>query len=392
MRVLLVHNYYQQAGGEEQVFMAEGALLEAHGHRVVRYTSQNDRVTGMSRAALAKNTVWNQTTYRDLRTLIRKERPQVAHFHNTFPLISPAAYYAARAEGVPTVQTLHNYRLLCPNALFFREGRPCEDCVGQAVPWPGVIHACYRGSHLSSAGVAAMLTAHRAMGTWVRAVGAYITLTEYTRRKFIQGGLPAEKIVVKPNFVYPDPGPGAGRGMYALFVGRLSREKGVDTLLSAWSTLKEKIPLRIVGDGPLGPKVAAAAQRFTEVEWLGRQTRNQVLTSMKEARVLIFPSVWYEGFPTVIAEAYAAGLPVIASNLGNMSTLIDHGRTGLHFHPDDPKDLAARVEWASSHPAQLDRMREEARAEYEAKYTAKRNYELLGAIYQALLRRTEVRV
>jgi glycosyltransferase involved in cell wall biosynthesis len=240
MRVLLVHNYYQQAGGEEQVFVAEGALLEAHGHRVVRYTSHNDRVTGMSRAVLAKNTVWNRTTYRDLRTLIRKERPQVAHFHNTFPLISPAAYYAARAEGVPTAQTLHNYRLLCPNALFFREGRACEDCVGQAGPWPEVIHACYRGSHLSSGGVAAMLTSHRILGTWVRAVDAYITLTEYTRRKFIQGGLPAEKIVVKPNFVYPDPGPGAGRGMYALFVGRLSREKGVDTLLAAWNTLQSK--------------------------------------------------------------------------------------------------------------------------------------------------------
>jgi glycosyltransferase involved in cell wall biosynthesis len=392
MRILLVHNHYQQAGGEDQVFAAEGALLEAHGHRVVRFTSHNDAVTEMSRLALAKATVWNGATYRDIRALIRKEHPQVAHFHNTFPLISPAAYHAAREEGVPTVQTLHNYRLLCPNALFFREGRVCEDCVGQAAPWPGVLHACYRGSRLSSGGVAAMLTAHRALGTWDRAVDVYITLTEYTRRKFIQGGLPAEKIVVKPNFVYPDPGAGAGQGTYALFVGRLSPEKGVETLLAAWSTLQEGMPLKIVGDGPLAPKVAQVAERLTKVEWLGKQPRNRVLDLMKGAKVLIFPSVWYEGFPTVIAEAYAVGLPVIASDLGNMSSLIDHGRTGLHFRPGDPKDLAARVEWASAHPGKLARVREKARAEFEAKYTAKRNYRSLVAIYQALLGRTKVHV
>jgi glycosyltransferase involved in cell wall biosynthesis len=390
MRVLHIHNYYQQPGGEEQVFVAEGALLEAHGHRVIRYTLHNNRVTGMTRPALARKTIWNQSTYRDLRALIRKERPQVAHFHNTFPIISPAAYFAAQAEGVPTIQTLHNYRLLCPDALFFRDGRVCEDCLGKAIPWPGILHACYRGSRSSSGAVAAMLTAHRALGTWDRKVDMYITLTEFTRQKFIQGGLPAEKIMVKPNFVYPDPDPGAGRGRYALFVGRLAREKGVDTMLGAWSMIKEKVPLKIVGDGPLGPKVARAAQSFAEVEWLGGQARDQVLKLMKDARILVFPSVWYEGFPTVIAEAYAVGLPVIASNIGNMSSLIYHGRTGLHFRPGDPKDLAVSVKWILAHPATLESMRREARAEYEAKYTAKRNYELLVAIYQALLRRTEV--
>lgn len=392
MRVLVLHNHYQQPGGEDQVFAAESDLLQVRGHRVLQYTLHNDSVTGMSRPGLAGVTVWNRAAYREVRALIRRERPQVAHFHNTFPLISPAAYYAARAEGVPVIQTLHNYRLVCPNALFFREGRVCEDCSGKPVPWPGVVHACYRGSRSSSGVVAAMLTAHRALGTWTRTVDLYIALTEFARQKFVQGRLPAEKISVKPNFLYPDPGAGEGRGEYVLFVGRLSQEKGVGTLLAAWKQLRRKVRLKIVGDGPLAPALAEAAERAPEVEYLGRQPKNQVLALMKDAQALIFPSEWYEGFPMVIAEAYAVGLPVIASNLGSMSSLIDSGRTGLHFHPNDPRDLASRVEWAFGHRQELRRMRGQARAEFESKYTAERNYQMLMEIYQSAVERAEVGV
>ena len=387
--MLLLHNHYQQPGGEDQVFAAEGNLLEARGHRVIRYVSHNDRVAEISRPALAKATVWNGGTYREIRALIRRDRPQVAHFHNTFPLISPAAYYAARAEGIPVVQTLHNYRLLCPNALFFREGGVCEDCLGKKVPWPGVAHACYRASRLSSGAVAAMLTTHRAAGTWTGGVDTYIALSEFARQKFIQGGLPAGKIVVKPNFIDPDPGVGEGRGDYALFVGRLSQEKGLDTLLAAWQRLRHKVPLKIVGDGPLAPRVAEISKRVAEIEWLGRQPKDQVEHLMKDARALIFPSVWYEGFPMVIAEAYAVGLPVVASDLGSMSSLIDHGRTGLRFRPGDPGDLAARVGWISTHPAELEKMRKTTRAEYEARYTAERNYETLIEIYRMAAERSD---
>jgi glycosyltransferase involved in cell wall biosynthesis len=392
MRVLLLHNHYQQPGGEDQVFAAEGALLEAQGHEVLRYTLHNDSVTDMSRPELAKATVWNRATYRDLRALIRRERPQVAHFHNTFPLISPAAYYAVKAEQVPVVQTLHNYRLICPNGLFFREGRVCEDCSGKAVPWPGVVHACYRESRASSGAVAAMLTAHNVLGTWSKEVDKYIALTEFARQKFINDKLPANKVVVKPNFVAPDPGVGTGKGGYFLFVGRLSQEKGVDTLLTAWKRLRGKVPLKIVGDGPLAPTVARAAERSREVEWLGRQPKDRVLDLMKDARALTFPSVWYEGFPMVIAEAYAVGLPVIASDLGSMASLIDHERTGLRFRPNDPEDLAAQVEWASAHPAKLNRMRAEARVEFEAGYTAKRNYEILAEIYRTVVAQRDANV
>lgn len=391
MRVLLLHNRYQQPGGEDGVFAAESDLLEARGHQVLQYTAHNDRVAKMGRPALARATVWNGEVYRELRDLIRRERPYVAHFHNTFPLISPAAYHAARAEGVPVVQTLHNYRLLCPNAQFFRDGRVCEDCLGKAVPWPGVVHACYRGSRAASGTVAAMLTAHRALGTWSEKADAYVALTEFAREKFVQGGLPAERISVKPNFLPEDPGVGEGRGDYFLFVGRLSGEKGVDALLAAWERLGERVRLKIVGDGPLAPGVARAAERLGGMEWLGRQPKDRVLGLMKDARALLFPSVWYEGFPVVFAEAFAVGLPIIASDLGSMSSLVDPGRTGLHFRPGDPKDLAARVEWASANPAELKRMRGEARAEFEARYTAGRNYQLLMEIYGKASERVEVR-
>jgi glycosyltransferase involved in cell wall biosynthesis len=381
MRLLLLHNHYQQPGGEDQVFAAEGELFEAYGHRVLRYTVHNDQVAKMSRSSMARATIWNRAVYSELRALIRKEQPQVAHFHNTFPLISPAAYYAARAEGVPIVQTLHNYRLLCPNALFFREGRVCEDCLGKTFPWPGIVHACYRESRPASGTVAAMLTTHRALGTWKKAVDLYIALTDFAREKLIEGGLPSEKIVVKPNFVHPDPGAGDGRGGYFLFVGRLSSEKGVDTLLAATEHMGKGVRLKIVGDGPLVPLVTKAARR-DKVEWLGRQPKERVIAMMKEARALIFPSLWYEGFPMVIAEAYAVGLPVIASDLGSMSSLVEHGRTGLRFRPGDPKDLAAQVEWAMTHPDEISRMRRETRARFEADYSAERNYEFLLEIYE----------
>jgi glycosyltransferase involved in cell wall biosynthesis len=218
-------------------------------------------------------------------------------------------------------------------------------------------------------------------------IDVYITLSEFARQKFIEGGLPSEKIVVKPNFIDPDPGPGEGRGGYALFVGRLSAEKGVETLLAAWEQLERQTPLRIVGEGPLSDQVAEAARKLPNVDWLGRQPSEKVLALMKDAQILLFPSVCNENSPLVIAEAYAAGLPVIASDLGVMSSMIDHGRTGLLFRPGDSQNLAAQVEQALCCPASLARMRPKVRAEFEAKYTAERNYEMLMDIYGSAIAR-----
>src|ERR1700724_3181862 len=259
--VLRAHNFYKQAGGEDHSFASEAAMLEAHGHKVIRYCQHNESIDRMKPAALAARTVWSRQAYREIRALIKTHRPQVAHFHNTLPLISPAAYHAAQAENVCVVQTLHNFRLLCPNALLLRGGRICEECVGRTIPWPGAVHKCYRDSRSASAAVATMLAAHHALGTWRHAVDLYIALTPFSRDKFIAGGLPPEKIVVKPHFVDPDPGPGRGRGRYGVFVGRLSPAKGLATLLEAWKKLAAPVPLKIVGDGPMAGGGQRAASR-----------------------------------------------------------------------------------------------------------------------------------
>ena len=385
MRILLAHNYYQQPGGEDQVVATEAGLLERHGHTVLRFHLRNDDVANMHPLALAGATLWNRSAYRELRALMARERPDVVHFHNTFPLMSPAAYYAARAQGVPVVQTLHNYRLLCPNALLFREGRVCEDCVGKLVPWPAVAHACYKSSRLASGVTAAMLTTHRLAGTWRRMVNVYIALSDFARAKFVEGGLPAGKIAVKPNFVDPDPGPGAGTGDFAMFAGRLTPEKGVRTLLEAWSRMSPRIPLKIVGDGPLAGEVASAAQTIPGVEWAGFQNHEQILAWMKQAAFLVVPSTWYEGFPMTVAEALACGLPVLASNIGSLGELIQPGRTGFLFRPGDAQDLALHAGRLIADNHTRTSMRREARSEYETRYTAAANYDMLLSIYQRAL-------
>jgi glycosyltransferase involved in cell wall biosynthesis len=383
MKLLLLHTYYRLSGGEDSVYEAEMSLLQNIGHAVLPLTFYNEDLVSFPSWQQAQLTLWNQEAYRRMRQAIRDYKPDLLHAHNTFPLASPAVIHAAKAEGIPVVMTLHNYRLLCVNALFFRRGRVCEDCLG-GLPWHGVFHGCYRDSRPASAVVAAMLSLHRALGTW-NMVDRFIALTEFAKQKFIEGGFPPEKISVKPNFVHPDPGPGEGRGGYALFVGRLSPEKGLGTLLMAWEHLGGKVPLKIVGDGPLAPEVQEAQKRIPGVEWLGRKAPEEVYALMGEASFLVFPSEGYEGFPKVLAEAFAKGLPVLSSALGSQGSIVDHGRTGLHFRPGDPEDLAAKVEWLLAHPNELARMRKEARAEYEAKYTAEQNYVQLMAIYHEVL-------
>jgi glycosyltransferase involved in cell wall biosynthesis len=385
MKILSVHNSYQKPGGEDQVFAQEADLLRSHGHQVLLYQASNDQVSGRNPLVLFGNTIWNKQTYSELRALMRRETPQIVHVHNTFPVISPAVYYAANEEGIPVVQTLHNYRMLCPAATLFRDGHVCEDCLCKQVPWPGVVHGCYRGSRLATAAGVAMLTTHNYKQTWSTSVSAYIALTDFARKKFIQGGFPAAKIVVKPNYLQTDPGPGVGRGNYALFVGRLTPEKGITTMLEAWRQIGNELPLHVAGDGPLASEVEKASCEMESVTWLKWLPRSEILQRMKDASVLMLPSTWYEGFPMILAEAFAVGLPVIASNLGSMSSIVDHLRTGLHFEPGNASDLVEKVRWLLAHPAEVDLMRAQARKEYETKYTAEENYAQMIHIYESLL-------
>jgi glycosyltransferase involved in cell wall biosynthesis len=380
MVILLLHNYYKQPGGEDVVMRTERQLLESRGHEVVLLEADNREISGFGeKVKTVLGTIYSPQAKRKVAAKIAEVRPDIVHVYNFFPLFSPSVYYACREAGVPVAQTVQNYRLICPNAYLLRSGHPCEECVGRRFAWPGVLHACYRDSRMGTATVAAMAAAHWQVGTWKNEVSVFIAATEFGRNKLIEGGLPAEKIVVKPNFV-PDPGSmGGGEGDFALFAGRLSAEKGIATLLSGWERLSRAVPLKVVGDGPLREDVARRSGG--PIDYLGGQTRERVLALMRKASFLVFPSVWYEGLPMVIVEAFSVGLPVIASNLGSMSSLIDDERTGLHFRPGDADDLAAKVEWAVAHPKEMARMRRGARAEYLARYTPQRNYEMLMEIY-----------
>ncbi len=382
MKILLVHESYVHTGGEDTVFASETDMLRRFGHTVLRYVEDNRRIAGIGPLRMAVKTHWSSASYEKLTLLLRRESPEVAHFHNTFPLISPSAYYACRNAGTPVVQTLHNYRLVCPGALLLRNGRVCEDCLRRRLPWPGMLHSCYRGSRIQSAAVASMLAFHRLLGTWRREVDLFIAPTVFAKKEFARGGLPEKRIAVKPNFVYPDPGSGKCGGGYALYSGRLSSEKGVSVLLGAWRGLKG-IPLSIAGDGPLMDlaRQFALDRPERDVRLYGQCSRAEVFTLMKDARALVFASTCLESFSMVIAEAFACGLPVIAPDSGAAAELVEDRRTGLLFRSGEPHDLADKLAWLWSHTEEARRMGLEARAEFEAKYSMERNYPQLMEIY-----------
>jgi glycosyltransferase involved in cell wall biosynthesis len=386
--VMLVHNFYQQRGGEDSVVEAELRLLNKAGHRTATFFRHNQEIGDYSwwaKGMLGVRAVWSQDSAREMRSALQREKPDLVHFHNFLPLLSPALYYVCKDVGIPVIQTLHNYRLLCPSATLYRDGKVCEDCLGKLVPWPGIVHKCYRQDRLASAAVGAMITTHELIGTWKGVVDRYIALTEFARRKLSENGIPGHKIVVKPNFLDPDPGAKKGHGEYALFIGRLSPEKGVRTLFDGWRRLKTPVPLVIVGEGPCEPDVIAACRELPSIQWSGHMAKDKVIEAMKRARFLVLPSECYESFPLALVEAFGCALPLVASDLGAMSELVDDGRTGLTFRASDPGDFAAKVDWAWSHPWELEQMGREARGEFEAKYTASANHETLLAIYNQVL-------
>lgn len=381
MNVLIAHNFYQVRGGEDQIYEDVATLLKSNGHRVTRFAVHNDDLKSTGKLAMAKMTVWNGPLAKEIGRIIERDSIEVVHFINTFPQISPAAYYAARRAGAAVVQEVQNFRLSCPAALFLRDGKVCEDCLGKFIPLPAIKHGCYRDSKAATAVVAGMLTTHRLMGTYRKAVDAYIAATAFGQSKLAEAGLPLAKIAVKPNFVAPDPGPGSGEGKYALFVGRLSKEKGIDVLLRAWEQYNPGVTLKIAGDGPLTDDVKAAVARIDHIEYLGRQPVESVMQLMGDAGCLVFPSVWYEGLPKTIIESLAKGTPIIASKIGSMIDLIDHGRTGLHVPPGDADALAQAVRSLFALPKTLATMRNACRQEFLAKFTPDANYNQLIEIY-----------
>jgi glycosyltransferase involved in cell wall biosynthesis len=385
LRILVIHCAYQLRGGEDSVVESEVALLQQHGHDVKLWLKHNSDIDQMPRWQVALDTIWSRRSVKELKALVATWHPDVIHVHNTSLVMSPSVLWAAHALGIPVVQTLHNFRLSCLSATFLRDGSVCEDCLGR-VPTAGIRHGCYRGSRLQSAVLATSIMVHRWGQTYPRTVQRFIALTAFARDKLIQAGLPSDKIRIKPNFVPKTPGATTSPRQGALYVGRLSVEKGINVLLEA--VQKHQLPiddLLVLGTGPF----EAATHEALGPRYLGHQPLEEVLTCMQRASFLLLPSVCYEGFPRTVVEAFSRGLPVIASRLGSMAELIEHQKTGLLFTPGDSGDMARTVKWALDNPDDMAKMGENARQIHQTCFTEDRNHALLMSIYQEAIAETK---
>jgi glycosyltransferase involved in cell wall biosynthesis len=386
MRILLVHNKYKQPGGEDYVFHRESELLSAHGHEVDHLIFDNASIrNSFDRLLSGIRTIYNPASARTLRKKIYEFRPDVIHVHNFLPLASPSIFFEARRQGVPVGITLHNYRLICPSATLFHNGGIYEASLHVLFPWDAVKKGVYRHSVLQTAAVALMTAVHNLIGTWRNRVDFYVALTQFSKAKFIESclSIPAQKIVVKPNFVSDVGGNDAERSDFFLYIGRLTEEKGIAILLKAARLYSFR--LVIAGDGPLRNVVEEAASKNQNISFVGQQGKEQVATLLRSCRALIFPSIWYEGFPITILEAFAASTAVIASRMGSMEEIIEDNANGLHFDPGDERDLVARIVEIHSFPEIGRRLGRNARKTYLNKYTAERNYGQLINIYQTAI-------
>lgn len=385
MRVLLVHNYLRPPSGENTVFEQEKALLIAKGHQVITYCRQNGAISKeafVKKLFLLPNSLWSIKSYREIKKIIEEFSPDVAHFHNTYPLISPSAYYACRHYKVPVVQTLHHFRLVCLGALLFRDGKICEDCAGLKFR-PGIIHGCYRNSRLFSMGLALMLKVHFLLNTWQKAVETYIALSDFGAAKFIELGFPPVAFSIKPNFISPIAKTEISDGGYGLFVGRLGHEKGIACLLETLRKCPE-IPFIIAGDGPLEAQTQDMIRQYKlkNVQYLGLLDYKNCMNYIQKAGFVVFPSVWYEGMPMVILEAMAAAKPVIAANIGVLPEMVKDGHTGILFKSGSVSELTAKFKWLQAHPAVSVQMGQAARRLFEKKYAPEKNYDQLLNIYK----------
>lgn len=383
MKILQVHNFYQFSGGEDVVVDNEKSLLESKGNVVIQFIKSNEEIKNYSflkKVNLFNDSVYSKYTYLEIREIIKKEKPDICHVHNTMPLISPSVYYACSDNNIPVVQTLHNYRLLCSNAYLFRDGKICEECLGKSL-YRSVKYRCYRNSKLQTYALARIIEKNKEWGTWQNNVDKYLVLTNFAKKKFVDGGLPEDKLIVKPNFLFEDPGINNNSQNYFLFAGRLDITKGIRVLLDSISKLDKDIEILVAGDGTLRYEV----QNTRNVNYKDQLTRSELINLIQSSIALIFPSIWYECMPMIVIEAFACGKPVIASNLGSMAELIHDGKTGLLFEPGNAKDLADKIIWAYSHKDEMKHMGINARKEYEEKFTAERNYDLLMNIYKEVI-------
>ncbi|MCP4306376.1 MAG: glycosyltransferase family 4 protein [bacterium] len=372
LKILMVHNRYRSVGGEDTSTDSQIALLRAAGHEVVVLEERNERIFELGKLRTATRSVWSTESHGKVDKVLEDGQFDVMHVQNFFPLFSPSIYYAAHRNRVPVVQSLRNFRILCPEAMLYRDGAVCTDCVGKTVAWPSVVHECYRESAAGTAVVAGMSAGHRLLGTWKRRVAHYVTASEITRDIYVRGGWDRDQIDVIPNFVYPDPGAGEGNGGYALYAGRLAPPKGIDALIEAWRVGGIDYPLKIAGTGPLLPDVIDAVAANPLIEYLGVVDGDAVADLMGHATLVVAPTRGIETFGRVVAEAMSRGTPAIVANHGGLSEIVTDGVDGYHFAAGDAGALAERVQLLLSDDERLAAMRVAARREFLARFAGER--------------------
>jgi glycosyltransferase involved in cell wall biosynthesis len=385
MKILQCHNAYIYPGGEDMVAQSEAALLSSHGHEVIEYKRSNHELTALPPARrlkfYLKDIYSSKSTYQDVRTLIETHRPQVAHFHNSFFMIGPAAYQACFDAGLPVVQTLHNYRFLCAAGTFFREGAPCEKCLSHG-RLAGIVHRCWHGSATASFLMTQAIESYF-KAKILKKIDRFVALSEFSRGKFIQAGWDKERMTTKPNFLEKDPGQAGFQGKFILYIGALQPYKGVALLLAAWRSKKFAMPLKLVGTGPLQAKLQEKS--IAGVEWLGQRPASDVIDLIKQAACVVVPSECYENFPRVVIEAYACGIPVVASDLGAMKEIVIHRTTGLLFKPGEAEQLALQLEFLQNNVDDARRMGRQARQVFENNYSAAAQYPKIMSLYNEVI-------
>lgn len=380
-KILIVHNYYQIPGGEDTVVANEKQMLEEHGHKVILYSRHNSELKQMNmfqKFFLSITTIFNPRTYREIKKLIKQEKIDIVHVHNTLALISPAVYYAARSMKTPVVQTVHNFRLLCPAATFYRDGHICEDCVKYGLKC-AVKHNCYRGSKLQTLACVINTKIHRATGIYGKI--NYICLSEFNKEKLL--GLKQIKenqIYVKPNFTY-QPETENEKGSFYLFIGRVEEIKGIPLILEAFEKMPDK-RLVIAGTGTELENYKNQEKAYENIEFKGFVQREQLQCLLKQAKAVIVASQWYETFGMVVAEAFASSVPIIVGNIGNVGALVDDEINGITFQYDSSEALIEAVHRFEK--MNREKLGQNAFQNYQKEFEQNRNYQMMKEIYNSL--------
>lgn len=381
--ILIVHNYYQIPGGEDTVVANEKKMLEEHGHKVILYTRNNSELKKMSiirKALLPITTIFNYRSFLDIRRIIETEKIDIVHVHNTLNLISPAVYYASISKKIPVVQTIHNFRLLCPGATFYRDGHICEDCVEKGLMC-AVKYNCYRGSKMQTAACVVSTMLHRMTGIYGKI--NYICLTDFNKDKLLTlKQIKSENVFVKPNYVaqFNRIISEKERKNQFVFAGRLDRLKGIDSLFKAWKLIGKELPKLIVcGTGPMEEwcKSYIRQNKLMNIDMVGVLPNEEVKRIIANSKALILPTKWYEGFPMTVLEAYSTGTPIIGSDIGNVGSVIDENICGLKIDSNSPEDIVSAVTKINCSSRDIINM-------FNSKYGEESNYEQLIRIYRSI--------